>query len=53
MQQIEPTVALDEQELDEMELVADQAEAKLRTLELELSDDAEEWLAIVADVESM
>jgi hypothetical protein len=38
---------------DELEPVPDQEEAKLRTLELELSDDAEEWLAIVADVEGL
>lgn len=34
---------------DELEPVIDQAAARLRTLELELVDDAEEWLAIVGE----
>ncbi len=38
---------------DELEPVIDQEAAKLRTLELELVDDAEEWLAIVADVQGL
>jgi hypothetical protein len=37
--------------MNELELIEDQEEARLRTLGLELSDEAEEWLAIVADVE--
>jgi hypothetical protein len=38
---------------DELETVIDQEAARLRTLELELVDDAEEWLAIVADGEGL
>jgi hypothetical protein len=36
--------------MNELEPIEDQDEAKVRTLELELADDAEDWLAIVADV---
>jgi len=42
-----PVVLAAEPVDDELEPVTDQEAARLRTLELELVDDAEEWLAIV------
>jgi hypothetical protein len=46
-----PVVLAAEPVHDEVEPVADPEAAKLRALALELVDDAEEWLAIVADGE--
>jgi hypothetical protein len=46
-----PVVLAAEPVDDEVEPVADPEAAKLRALGLELVDDAEEWLAIVADGE--
>jgi hypothetical protein len=47
-----PVVLAAEPVHDELEPVADPEAAKLRALALELVDDAEEWLAIVADGEA-